>query len=74
MADTTADTAAAMLKALRAAELSGKPLAIGLANALHELLEQHMQPVRIAGKGEHSVVLFTDIALIITYLCCDKHA
>lgn len=37
MADYVADTAAAMLKALRAAELSSHPLAVGLADALDEL-------------------------------------
>ena len=74
MPDTTADTAAAMMNALREAELSGKPLAIGLANALDELLARHMQPVRIANRGKHGVVLFTDIALVITCLCANKHA
>ena len=40
MADTTRDTAAAMLVALRAAELSCQPLAVGLADALDELVDR----------------------------------
>ena len=37
MADPIADTAAAMLQAVRSAQLSNQPLAVGLADALEEL-------------------------------------
>ena len=40
MPDPTGDTAAAMLVALRAAELSCQPLAVGLADALKELVDR----------------------------------
>lgn len=40
MTDYTADTAAAMLRAVRAAELSCQPLAVGLADALEELMDR----------------------------------
>lgn len=40
MADLTADTAAAMLVAVRSAQLSKQPLAVGLADALDELVER----------------------------------
>lgn len=72
--DPTAETAVAMMYALRDAELSGKPRAIGLANALHKMLMRHMQSVRVTNKGKHDVVPFTDIALIITFLCYNRHA
>ena len=40
MTDYTARTAAAMIKALRAAEPSRQPLPVGLADALEELMDR----------------------------------
>lgn len=40
MSDPIADTAAAMLVAVRSAQLSNQPLAVGLADALEELVDR----------------------------------
>lgn len=61
MADPTADTAAAMLKALRAAELSDQPLAVGLADALKELMDR-------------DCVDYYDLEAIMDHLRTNNHA
>ena len=53
MADTTRDTAAAMLAAVRAAELSSQTLAVGLAAALKELVDREYE--------DHETVLVISI-------------
>ena len=61
MPDTTRDTAAAMLRALRAAEASSRTLAEGLADALEELLER-------------DCVNYYDLETIIDHLRNSTHA
>lgn len=68
MPDPAADTAAAMLKALRSADMSSQPLVAGLADALDELLARSLEPVRIANRGKRNVVFVDDICSIIYHL------
>ena len=68
-ADPTADTAAAMLQALRSADMNNQPLAEGLVDALDELLARSLEPVRIANRGKPTdVVLVDDICSVIYHL------
>jgi hypothetical protein len=61
MADPTRDTAAGMLKALRSADLSNQPLAVGLADALEVLMDR-------------DCVDYYDLKAIIEHLRANNHA
>ena len=61
MPDYVANTAAAMLKAVRAAELSSQPLAVGLADALEELMDR-------------DCVDYYDLEAIVEHLRTSNHA
>ena len=74
MDDPTRDTAAAMLKALRSADLSNQPLAGGLADALDELLAQSLELVHITNEGKYDVVYAVDIRSVIYHLRANNHA
>jgi hypothetical protein len=70
MPDPSRDTAAAMLQAVRWAELSSQPLAVGLADALEEL---------VGRESDHShprtcVISCDSIEEIINHLRTDNHA
>lgn len=69
MADTTRDTAAAMLVALRAAQLSCQPLAVGLADALEELVDREYNDYE-----PDSVISCDRIEAIIEQLRTNNHA
>ena len=72
MADYTADTAAAMLKAVRAAELSSQPLAVGLADALEELVDRTSD--ECDSRKIPNVVHEATIQSIINHLRTNNHA
>lgn len=61
MADYVADTAGAMLRAVRSTELSSQPLAVGLADALKELMDR-------------DCVDYYDLEAIINHLRTNNHA
>lgn len=72
MADPIADTAAAMLRALRAAELSDQPLAVGLADALDELVDRTAD--ECDSRKIANVIHEATIQSIINHLRTNNHA
>jgi hypothetical protein len=68
MNDFTADTAAAMLKALRSADMSNQPLAVGLADALEKLIVRESENFYDSHEGKACVVRTDYIDLIANHL------
>jgi hypothetical protein len=74
MADPTRDTAAAMIKALRSAELFHQPLAVGLADALEELIDRESEDFGTASLVFYVCIRRDCIDLIINHLRNNNHA
>ena len=68
----TADTAAAMLQAIRAAETSYQPLAVGLADALDEFVDRTAD--ECDSRKIANVVHEATIQSIINHLRSTNHA